>query len=161
MTDKKKKRSFWGIKNNDVYQSLEHNYKHFQKQLKLPSIFTTFDVSFFLNIPWKDKIFSLQIFMKLGVLKYLQNFFTPTQLPSCHPSLHAVRFTHMRCHPHKQLSLKRRSLMLFNLITLPLSLSLSNRSGCWTIVSISLYDYYCNEQYFREYFWRLFPSTVW
>src|ERR1700755_2540123 len=138
--------SNWGRENMGVFNAtktqflhlstrhnLPHNYDIFfeNTQLKPSSVLNILGVSFSRDLSWKDHITSLskQASKRLGVLRRLRSFL-------CHPSCLlciGVLFTPVwGMHrisgvvPHIQLFLKRWSLGLFVLSTLPLLLTLSN-----------------------------------
>src|ERR1700755_2007651 len=64
--------------------NLPHNYDIFfeNNQLKPSSVLNILGVSFYRDLSWKDHITSLskQASKRLGVLRRLQNYFTPPQL---------------------------------------------------------------------------------
>src|ERR1044072_2431675 len=100
--------------------NLSNNYDIFllNTQLKPTSVLNILGVSFTRDLSWKDHIISLskQASQRLGVLKRLQNYFTPQQLLALYRGVV----------PFIQLSLIKWSLGHFVSSTLLLLLTLSN-----------------------------------
>ena len=113
--------------------NLPHNYDIFfeNTQLKPSSVRNILGVSFSRDLSWKDHITSLskQASKRLGVLRRLQNYFTPPQLLALNRDVFRPVWSMLHTSgvvPLIQLSLRRWSLGRFVSSTLMLSLTLIN-----------------------------------
>src|ERR1044072_9071220 len=135
-----------------IRQNLPHNYDFFLEntQLRPSSVLNIIGVSFSRDLSWKDHITSLskQASKRLGVLRRLQNFFTPPQLLALYrggarPCMEYV--SHIWGGSTHTALLEKVESRAFRLINSPaLTDSLRSHSARRIVASLSLYYRYYN-----------------
>jgi hypothetical protein len=147
-------------------QNLPHNYNIFfeNTQLKPSPLLNILGVSFSRDLSWKDHIISLSksASKRLGVLRRLQNFFTPPQLLALYRGV--VRpcmeyASHVWGGSTHTARLEKVESKAFRLIhSPPLTDSLQSLSARRTVASLSLYYRYYNGHCSSELSSRMPPS---
>src|ERR1700755_1810612 len=146
-------------------QNLPHNYVIFfeNTQLKPSSVLNILGVSFSSDLSWKDHIISLSKLAskRLGVLRRLQYFFTPSQLLALYRGVvrscmeYASHIWGVSTHTALLEKVESRAFLLINSPALTNSLqSLSTRR---IVASLSLYYRYYNGHFSSELSRRIPP----